>query len=415
MKKLISYVLVFVLGFAACAYVLQRFGYTTSNSPKSVLQALSNKPTAPVIKKGQNPIADAAAKVGPAVVSIYTVSEREIAFPDRGIQNPFGGILPRLMPGQRQISRGAGSGVIISKDGYILTNNHVVAGAQDIEVRLEDGKKFTARLIGRDPKTEIAIVKINVKYDLPVAELGDSDAVRVGDWAIAIGNPLGQLENTVTVGVISATKRNDLAAEGRTLKNMIQTDAAINPGNSGGALTNIDGQVIGINTMIASTDIGPEKGNIGIGFAIPINSAKGIAKQLIKDGKLLIKNGNIVYPFLGVGLDDLKGDMAVWYRQQGYKSTNGAVIMGVYSGTPAEKAGLLRGDIIVEIDRKKIKSADDAIKFIQKSKVGKVIRLNVWRDGRTLLIAAKLAQMPEFQNPTQNPYIEPPQIPGYSP
>ncbi|MFA6665362.1 MAG: trypsin-like peptidase domain-containing protein [Armatimonadota bacterium] len=379
--RIVSYVLVFVLGFAACALIIYKLGYTSgTTSAGAVSSNLGARPFTPLVRKGQNPIADAAEAVGPAVVNIDTVTEQRVANPFEGF---FGG-LPG-MP-QRQLTMGKGSGVIISRDGYILTNNHVVAGAQRISVRLKDGRKFhNVRLVGSDSRTDLAVLKL-ASNNLPFARLGNSDAIRVGDWAIALGNPLG-LENTVTVGVISATKRNEQAGMGTHLENLIQTDAAINPGNSGGALANIAGEVIGINTMIASTDQGPQKGNIGIGFAIPINSARGIVKELIAKGK-------IVRPFLGVGLGDITGDLADWYKERGYSAAKGAVIMQVYSGSPAAAAGLKQGDIITEIDGAKVTGSQQAVKIIAGRKVGQVVRLSVWRMDKTLLIGVKLAEMP---------------------
>ena len=276
MKKLISYVVVFVLGFGACALILNQMGYVPSSGGRSAVDGLTAHPMPPIGGKGGNPIVQAVAKVGPAVVNIDTVTERRVP-------GAFPGFFPQIVTGQ-------GSGVIISKDGYVLTNNHVVAGARDIGVRLEDGRRFKARVVGRDGFTDLAVLKINGR-NLPFAKLGDSDSLRVGDWAIAIGNPLG-FGSSVTVGVISAKKRTDLpVGEGQQLKEAIQTDAAINRGNSGGALANINGEVVGINTAIASTE--PGQGNIGIGFAIPINYARGTVKGLIAKGK-------IVRPYLGV-------------------------------------------------------------------------------------------------------------------
>ena len=379
MKKLISYVLVFVLGFGACALILNQLGYVPIPGG-SYKQTLDNRPYPSVLGKGRNPIAAAAAEIGPAVVNIDTQGERRV-------ENPFGDFFGMPLPPEKQQFTGEGSGVIISKDGYILTNNHVVAGARDISIRLADGRKFKARLVGRDQQSEIAVVKVKAS-NLPVAKLGDSDSIQVGDWAIAIGNPLG-LGNTVTVGVISATKRIDLPVEeGQRLPDAIQTDAAINPGNSGGALANINGEVIGINTAIASTDIGPQKGNIGIGFAVPINSAKGIVKRLIE-------KGSIVRPWLGVVVADLSGNLAVWYEQNGYKSKKGAVVWQVEPNSPAAKAGLKRGDLIIEIDGNKISGPKDVTKIIQKQKVGRVVRLSIWRMGKIQLLGVKLAEMPQ--------------------
>ncbi|MHB0998144.1 MAG: S1C family serine protease [Armatimonadota bacterium] len=376
MKKLISYVAVFVLGFGACVYILHRGGYAIDFGGKqNLMQNLTTTSNTSVVRKGQNPIADAAAAVGPAVVNIYTTSVTET-------QNPLSEMFGFNGPPQRELSRGAGSGVIISADGYILTNNHVVAGAQDIKVRLRDGRRLNAQLVGRDPRTEVAVIKVKAT-GLPTANLGDSDKIRVGDWAIAIGNPLG-LENTVTVGVISATKRQDKISEGPMNQEMIQTDAAVNPGNSGGALIDISGKVIGINTMIASNN----GGSIGLGFAIPVNSVKSVVKDLIEKGK-------VIRPFLGIAFGDLGGDLGAWYAQRGYKSTKGAVVGQVYPNTPAAEADIRQGDIITEVDGKSITDSAALVKSISASKVGQIIRLSVWRDGKTSLIAVKLAEMPK--------------------
>ena len=384
MKKLIAYMLVFVLGFGACALILNRLGYlpNPNSGTGTVMQVLGRHSAIPV---GENVIADATAKVLPAVVSIDTTSTARVA-------NPFGGGdffgIPLPMPFQapKGIEKGAASGVIINKDGYVLTNNHVVAGAQDIRVTLADGRKFKARVAGRDVRQDLAVVKINASK-LPYATLGNSDDIRVGDWAIAIGNPLN-FGNTVTVGVVSAKKRTNLqVGRGKVIPEAIQTDAAINRGNSGGALANIRGEVIGINTAIY-TEGG--EGNIGIGFAIPINTAKVISKQLIE-------KGSVVYPYLGVVVADLSGDLKAWYEQNGYKSQKGAVIWQIQQGSPADKAGLMQADLITKIDEKNVSGAEDVTKAIQKCKVGQVVRLTIWRSGQFRLVGAKLAEMPPDQ------------------
>lgn len=378
MKKLIPFVLVFVLGFIACAYTIKRFGFTLDRSgSNSLMRNLSTSATAPVVRKGQNPIADAAAEAGPAVVSIDAAIEREV-------QSPLGGFLG--LPPQKEQGMGMGSGIIISDDGYVLTNNHVIADAKTIKVRMKDGRNFDARLIGRDPVTDVAVIKVNATK-LPYARLGNSDSIRVGDWAIAIGNPLGRFENSVTVGVISATGRNEVVAEGKVLNGLIQTDAAINPGNSGGALTNINGEVIGINTLIASTGNGGTGGNIGIGFAIPINSAKVVAQQLIKEGK-------VVHPYLGVTLHSLGGDELEYYHQHGFKGDKGAFVWQLVPDSPAAKAGILPRDVITEIEREKVNTADDLVKNIRKHKVGDLLTMTIWRDGKITSVVAKLAEMP---------------------
>jgi len=375
MKRLVSYVFVFVLGFAACAWILKSWGYTRPTNGDLSIPESGKRSSLTVVRRDENPIADAAERVGPAVVNIDTVSE---------IRSPLPPPLEQLFGIPRSEVRGLGSGVIIRRDGYILTNNHVVQGADKITVRLADRRTFNGRVVGRDQRSDLAVIKIDGK-NLPVAVMGDSDALRVGDWVIAIGNPLG-LSNTVTVGIISAPKRTDLLLpNGNVLEEVIQTDAAINQGNSGGALVNIHGEVIGINSVIYSDQGG---GSIGIGFAIPINSAKSVVKQLIEKGE-------VVRPWIGLIMpEDLTGDMLEWYRQNGYKRRDGVLITQVAPDSPAERAGLMRGDVLMEIDSKEIKSASQLIKILQKYKVGGLVRLTIWRAGQVKLVGVRLAKMP---------------------
>lgn len=270
--------------------------------------------------------------------------------------------------------RSGGSGVIVDREGYILTNNHVVEGADKIKVKLNDGREFTATIKGQDPRTDLAVIHINAK-DLPVATLGDSDKIEVGEWAIAIGNPFG-LEHTVTVGVISAKGRSGLGTG--TYEDFIQTDASINPGNSGGPLVNIDGEVIGINAMIIQP-------GTGIGFAIPIN----MAKQILND---LIKTGKVVRPWLGISVQDLTPEMVEYFK---VKEKEGVLIGQVYPGTGAEKAGLSSGDIIKSVDDKPVKNVNELVKEIQKRKVGQKVKLSIIRDGKPMTIEVTTSAMPD--------------------
>ena len=274
----------------------------------------------------------------------------------------------------KQKQRSGGSGVIVDKEGYILTNNHVVEGAEKVKVRLNDGREFTATLKGQDSRTDLAVLYIKAK-DLPVAALGDSDKLDVGEWAIAIGSPFG-LEHTVTVGVISAKGRSGLGTG--TYEDFIQTDASINPGNSGGPLLNIDGEVIGINAMIIQP-------GTGIGFAIPIN----MAKQILND---LIKYGKFVRPWLGISAQDLTPEMIEYFK---VKEKEGVLVGQVYPGTGAEKAGLASGDIIKSVDDKPVKTVNELVKEIQKKKVGQKLKLNIIRDGKPMTIDVTSTAMPE--------------------
>jgi serine protease Do len=274
----------------------------------------------------------------------------------------------------RHKQRSGGSGVIVDKEGYILTNNHVVEGADKVKIRLNDGREFTAIVKGQDSRTDLAVLYIKAK-DLPVATLGDSDKLEVGEWAIAIGSPFG-LEHTVTVGVISAKGRTGLGTG--TYEDFIQTDASINPGNSGGPLINIDGEVVGINAMIIQP-------GTGIGFAIPINMAKQILNDLIKQGK-------VVRPWLGISVQDLTPEMAEQFQ---VKEKEGVIVAQIHQGTGAEKAGLASGDIMKSVDDKAIKNTNELIKEIQKKKVGQKVKLNVVREGKPMTIEVALTAMPD--------------------
>ncbi|HXX34709.1 MAG TPA: DegQ family serine endoprotease [Thermodesulfobacteriota bacterium] len=328
---------------------------------------------------------EVAKKVQPAVVNITTektVTMRpwdrygEDFFKGSPFEDFFKGFGPSPKERGKEYKhkqRSGGSGVIVDKEGYILTNNHVVEDTDKIKIRLNDGREFPATLKGQDPRTDLAVLHIKAK-DLPVATLGDSDKLEVGEWAIAIGSPFG-LEHTVTVGVISAKGRSGLGTG--TYEDFIQTDASINPGNSGGPLINIDGEVVGINAMIIQP-------GTGIGFAIPINMAKQILSDLIKQGK-------VVRPWLGISVQDLTPEMAEQFQ---VKEKEGVLIAQVHQGTGAEKAGLLSGDIIKSVDDKAVKNGNELIKEIQKKKVGQTVKLSLVRDGKSMTVEVTTAAMP---------------------
>jgi len=277
-------------------------------------------------------------------------------------------------PPVKRKQMGEGSGVIVDGKGYILTNYHVVAGAEKITIHLFDGRELKGTVRGTDPRTDLAVVHVETT-DLPVAVIGDSDKIQVGEWAIAVGSPFG-LEETVTVGVISAKGRSGLGTG--TYEDFLQTDASINPGNSGGPLVNIDGDVIGINAMI----IQPGQ---GIGFAIPINLAKTIMLELIKTGK-------VIRPWVGIGLQDITPDLMKYFN---LKEKEGALISQVYSGSPAEQVGLKVGDVVIEVDGVKIKSTQDVVREVLKKKVGQKVNFVVLREGKRTQISVTTAQMPE--------------------
>lgn len=282
---------------------------------------------------------------------------------------------PRTPQRKKDVTTAKGSGFIISADGYLLTNNHLAGEAEKLNVELADGRKFTAKTIGTDPDTDVAVIKIEADK-LPYLELADSDATEVGEWVLAIGNPLG-LSHTVTLGIVSAKGRSGLNLA--TYENFIQTDAAINFGNSGGPLINLDGKVVGINTAI----VGPG-GNIGIGFAIPINMAKSIAEQLMKGET--IERG-----FLGVMPQDLEPELAEAF---GLKDTKGVLIPEVTEGSAADKAGLKHNDVILELNGEPVESADTFRNRIAMFKPGTDVKLTIWQDGKRKTVTVTLAKRP---------------------
>ena len=319
-------------------------------------------------------------RVTPAVVNVSTVPKR--GHPGTGEESPerfrefFGEEFYeryfRRRP--REDARASGSGVIVDPKGYILTNNHVIENAQEINVRLSDGRKLSARLVGRDPKTDLAVLKVEAPGPLPAAELGDSDRLRVGQWAIAIGNPFG-LDRTVTVGIISATARTRVGVT--QYENFIQTDASINPGNSGGPLLNLDGKVIGVNTAIVAA-------GQGIGFSIPINQAKDVMRQLIAGGR-------VVRGWLGIAIQDVTDELAAHF---GVKEREGVLVADVMKGGPAEAAGLRAGDVIVEFNGGPIKEVPELQRRVAAVSPGQAVRLTVIRDGKPVRVSVKIGEMP---------------------
>jgi serine protease Do len=319
-----------------------------------------------------NSFAMIADKLEPAVVNISTtaVAERPRRQQRRAPQqDPFNDFFDRFFdfPDQgAQASRSLGSGVIVDKRGFILTNNHVVERASKIQVRLQgDRATYAAKLIGADEETDLAVIKIDVSRDLPVAKLGNSDAVRVGDWVLAIGSPF-QLDATVTAGIVSAKDRSTVPGA-QQFQRFIQTDAAINPGNSGGPLVNMAGEVIGINTAILTRS----NGNEGIGFALPSNTAIGVYNQLAKDGK--VTRGSI-----GITFQEDRSMNPVLLQEMG--ATHGIYIEEVRAGSPAERAGLKPGDIVTEVNGQPVKSGSDLVNPIVSTPIGGSVRVTYIRE-----------------------------------
>jgi serine protease Do len=322
--------------------------------------------------------------VKPAIVAITSTQVTKVQqspfLNDPFFRQFFGNQFPQVPREQRE--HALGSGVIVSPEGYIVTNNHVVAKATDIEVTLSDKRTFKGKVVGTDPSTDVAVIKIDGK-DLPTVPFGNSDQIKVGDIVMAFGNPFGQYF-TVTRGSVSALNRTNGGIE--DLQNFIQTDAAINPGNSGGALVNIHGQVVGINTAILSGNSGPggEGGSVGIGFAIPSNMAKQVMEDLIKSGK--VSRG-----YLGVHITDLSQDLATQFK---VPDTSGALAEDVDAGGPADKAGLKNGDVIRKVNGEPVNDAGQLTLLVTNLAPGSVATLDVIRDGQPLTIKVTLGERP---------------------
>ena len=325
--------------------------------------------------------------VSPTVVNISTVKTIKGGGPvfrhfyqgPQGDQDPFKDFFDKFFGNEQQREykqRSLGSGFIIDKDGYIVTNNHVIAGADEIKVKLNSGKEYDAKIIGRDPSTDIALIKIKADENYSVATFGDSDSLKVGQWVVAIGSPFG-LEHTVTAGIVSAKGR--VIGSG-PYDDFIQTDASINPGNSGGPLIDMKGQVVGINTAIIA-------GGNGIGFAIPVNMAKGVIRQLKKEGK-------VTRGWLGVGIQDISDEMAEYY---GIKSKEGVLVSQVFPGDPADKAGIRTKDIIFAVNGKKIETGRELTRIIAAFHVGEMVKISVLRDGKEKTFNVKIAKRQEAQ------------------
>jgi len=323
--------------------------------------------------------------VSPAVVNIRTVKTikgggpvfRQFQRDPWGRQGPFKDFFERFFGEdmQREFKQPSlGSGFIIDKDGFVVTNNHVIEDADQIKVKLKDEREFDATIVGRDPNTDIALLKITSGQDLPVAKLGNSDELKVGQWVVAIGSPFG-LEHTVTAGIVSAKGR--VIGSG-PYDDFIQTDASINPGNSGGPLLNLQGEVVGINTAIVAT-------GQGIGFAIPVNLAKGIITALKSEGE-------VTRGWLGVAIQDLSSDMAEYYE---IKSKKGVFVADVFEGDPADKAGIKPRDIILEVNGREIKTSRQLTSMIAGIPVGETAKIKILRDGNEKTVSVKIVKRDE--------------------
>ncbi len=376
-----------------------------SQAAKTVAPAPANQPE-PVGHEVVSSFAPLVKRVMPTVVNVSVVQEIKVQGfglpfgpPGEGEQGPGAQQAPQQgppqgpnapfnpfeqfrrffgpqMPPREYKQHGLGSGVIISPSGYILTNNHVVGGAEQIHVTRMDGREFKAKVIGRDPKTDLALIKINTKDPLPYATLGNSDQTNIGDWVVAIGNPFG-FNLTVTAGIVSAKGR----VLGGSYDNFIQTDASINPGNSGGPLFNTQGQVIGINTAIYS-----RTGTFaGIGFAIPSNLAEHVMDQLKK-------YGHVIRGWLGVEIQEVTPDLA---QSFGLPRPEGALVASITKGGPAEKAGIQRGDVIIKYDGKTVNSEHQLPVLVADTAVGKDVKVEVIRNGKHEILTVKTGELKE--------------------
>jgi len=333
---------------------------------------------------GQDSLSEVADAVLPVVVEVSVVETVE----QRGPQSPFEFFFgPGPDRDQREFERpGLGSGVIIETDGrsaYILTNNHVVGDAEDIEISLYDGRQYEAEKIGGDSRMDIAVLEFSPSSEVPVAQLGDSDSLRVGDWVMAVGNPFG-FESTVTAGIVSAVgRRGGPGGQIPELTDFIQTDAAINPGNSGGALVNLSGEIVGINTWIAGSQTG---GNVGLGFAIPINTAAGAVTQLLEDGE-------IEYGWLGVSITDADGDAhGALAEDLGVHDQDGSLVLQVYQDAPAADAGLRPGDFVISVDNEPVEDTVELQRVIGALSPGQTAEFEIVRDGEIVELSVALGR-----------------------
>ena len=364
-----------VAGLLLALLLIQSFPQWVGLPGKEV--NLRQAPRYGIAQEGPVSYADAVSRAAPAVANLYTTKmvNKPSGHPlldDPVFRRFFGDNLPR----QRRMESSLGSAVIMSPEGYLLTNNHVVAGADQIVVALKDGRETLARLIGSDPETDLAVLKIDLN-NLPAITLGRSDQINIGDVTLAIGNPFG-VGQTVTMGIISATGRNQLGLN--TYEDFIQTDAAINPGNSGGALVDAHGNLIGINTAIFSKSGGSQ----GIGFAIPVKLAREVMKAIIE-------HGQVIRGWLGIEVQPLTPELAESFNLQGRA---GILVAGIYRGGPAQKAGLQPGDLIMRIGDEDAVDGRRSMNQVARAKPGDDISIEVLRNGEPLTLTAEIGVRP---------------------
>ncbi len=391
--KILKYILPLVIGIIA-GLLLYRFvsfhqAPPVEQADTSLVQEVHAQNTGQISQTRRNALTEAVKKVSPAVVSVNVTAINKYIQRSPFSEDPFfRQFFPDLF-GDRIIEQqvqSIGSGFIISSDGFVVTNEHVVSGAKEILVALENGKEYPAKLVGKDRVADVALLKLD-KDHLPVIRFGSSDQLLIGEWAIALGNPFGLFVNsqpTVTIGVISAVDRDFSPLEGRVYEDMIQTDAAINPGNSGGPLCNADGEVIGMNTFIF-TGGGRSSGSVGVGFAIPSNHIRKVVERLKK------RSGEDTDVWLGLYVADLNAYLA---RMLGYPYATGLYVKRIDHKSPAEKAGLKLGDIITSFNGQEVANVSEARQVIDALdlRVGDKLYVGFWRGGKTSTVVLELTK-----------------------
>jgi serine protease Do len=409
-KRVIILAMLIVLAFVLSMTLQSSVGLSKDNNPMTTMaknnqNKMISREDVELAQRLSDAFEAATNVVNQSVVPIFAEEEIEVKNPLADPANPFReffgddffkrffGTPPQS---EKETVHSLGSGVIVSTDGYILTNNHVVQGAEKLTVILMNNKKYSAKIIGTDPQTDMAVIRVDAN-DLPAASLGNSDNVKVGQWVIAVGNPF-QLLHTVTAGIISAEGRSDIGLA--DYEDFMQTDAAINPGNSGGALADLYGNVIGINTAINS----PSGGNVGIGFAIPINMAKGVMEKLIKYGK-------VTRGYLALIPQDIDENLE---KALNLKSKKGSLIGGVTPGGPAAEAGIKSGDVIIKFDGKDIENSTQLRTLVAQARPGSKVMVTLIRDGKEREVEVKIGERPtQIGKQTQQPSESEPQEQTY--